>query len=296
MSTIRSILAASDFSVTAATAAHRASLLASEHTAGLELIHVVPVQTLTDFRQVYRDTIYTEQQILEDAKRHLEALARDLKHITSLAPECLVRIGNVVDEILAAADRTDLLVLGAHGSRSLRDLLIGTTAQRLLRRSRRPILISKIEAGSGYRRVMVPVDFSVHSIAALRFAQQIVPGADLLVFHAYGHPYASDLQPADIPDQAIEQYHAERRSQALSNMENLRQKVAAPGARIAFSVECGNAKTLIAAKAAELGSDLIVVGKHGHSFTGELFLGGVTRHTVARAQCDVAVVPEYPRP
>lgn len=293
MSTIRSILAASDFSVTAATAAHRAAMLAGEHAAALALLHVVPVQTLTDFREMYRDTIYTEEQILEDAKRRLEALARNFKAITNSAPECFVRVGNVVDEILAAADRTDLLVLGAHGARSLRDLLIGTTAQRLLRRTRRPILISKLEARSAYRRVLVPVDFSVHSIAALRFARQVAPGADLLVFHAYSHPYAGDLKPADIPDQAIEQYHAERRNQAQSNMETLRDKIAAPGASTTFSVECGDAKTLIAAKAAELGSDLIVVGKHGHSFTGELFLGGVTRHTVARAQCDVAVVPEY---
>jgi nucleotide-binding universal stress UspA family protein len=175
-------------------------------------------------------------------------------------------------------------------------LLIGTTAERLLRKSRHPMLVAKQEARSAYRRVMVPVDFSVHSIAALRFALQVAPGADLLIFHAYDHPYASDLHPADVPDQAIERYHTERRKEALSNMGNLRDKVATPGTRTTFSVECGDAKTHITAKAAELGSDLIVVGKHGHSFIGELFLGGVTRHTVARAQCDVAVVPEYSRP
>jgi nucleotide-binding universal stress UspA family protein len=120
--------------------------------------------------------------------------------------------------------------------------------------------------------------------------------SDLLVFHVYRHPYASDPRPANVSDQAIEQYHNERRTQALSNMENLRDKVAASRAQTTFSVECGDAKTHIAAKAPELGSDLIVMGKHGRSFTGELFLGGVTRHTVARAGSDVAVVPEYSRP
>ncbi len=296
MSSIRSILAASDFSVRAATAVHRGARLASEHAAGLELVHVVPVEALTDFRELYRDVIYTEQQILEDAKRRLETLARDLEPITNSRPECSVRAGNVVEEILAAADRADLLVLGPHGSRSLRDLLIGTTVDRLVRKSRRPMLVSRLEAGAAYRRVMVPVDFSVHSIAALRFAQQIAPGADLLVFHAYDHPYASDLNPSPVPDQAIEQYHAARREQALSNMENLRDKIVAAGTKATLHVECGDAKALIAAKAGELGADLIVLGKHGRSFTGELFLGGVTRHTVARAQCDVTVVPEYPRP
>lgn len=66
------------------------------------------------------------------------------------------------------------------------------------------MLVSRLEAGAAYRRVMVPVDFSVHSIVALRFSQQIAPGADTLVFHAYDHPYASDLHPADVPDQAID--------------------------------------------------------------------------------------------
>lgn len=296
MSSIRSILAASDFSVTAAAAAQRAARLASDHAAGLELVHVVPVQALTDLRELYRDVIHTEQRILEDAKRHLETLARELEPITNSRPECSVRAGNVVDEILAAADRADLLVLGPHGSRSLRDLLIGTTADRLLRKSRRPMLVSRLQMDAAYRRVMVPVDFSVHSIDALRFAQQIAPGADLMVFHVYDHPYASDLHPTEVPDQAIERYHATRREQALSNMENLRDKIVAAGTKATFHVECGDAKALIAAKAGELGADLIVVGKHGRSFTGELLLGGVTRHTVARAQCDVTIVPEYPRP
>ncbi len=296
MSSIRSILAASDFSVSAATAAHRAARLASEHAASLELVHVVPVQALSDFRELYRDTIYTEQQILEDAKRRLEALAHELEPITNSVHECSVRAGNVVDEILAAADRTDLLVVGPHGSHSLRDVLIGTTLDRLLRKSRRPLLVSRLEAISAYHRVMVPVDFSMHSIAALRFAQQIAPGKDLVVFHAYDHPYASELQPTDVPDKAIEQYHAACREQSLSNMENLRDKVLPGETRTTFQVVCGDAKRLIAEKAGELSADLIVLGKHGRSFTGELFLGGVTRQTVARAQCDVAVVPEYPRP
>jgi nucleotide-binding universal stress UspA family protein len=229
MGTIRSILVASDFSVGAATAAHRAVLLASEHAAALELVHVVPVQTLTQFREIYRDTIYTEQHILEDATRRLEALAEELGPVRGSAPECFVRAGTVVDEILVAADHADLLVLGAHGSRSLRHLLIGTTAERLLRKSRRPILVSKLEARSAYLRVMVPVNFSMHSIAALRFARQIAPSADLLAFHVYPQPDATDLYSANAPDQANEQYHAERRKQALSNMESLRDKVADPG-------------------------------------------------------------------
>jgi signal transduction histidine kinase len=43
-------------------------------------------------------------------------------------------------------------------------------------------------------------------------------------------------------------------------------------------------RVTISAKAANEGADLIVLAKHGHSFIGEMFLGGATRHTVARAK------------
>ncbi len=295
MSTIKSILAATDFSANAARAAHRAAHLASEQAAGLSLLHVVPEKALSEFREIVRSSIHIEQHILEDAKSRLEALAEDLRPVANSAPECFTRGGNVLDEVLAAADHSDVLVLGAHGSRALRDLLIGTTAERLLCKSRRPMLVARQEAIAPYRRVIVPVDFSVHSMSALRFARQIAPAAELLIFHSYEFPYEKELHAANVPDQTVEQYHTDLRNQAMSNIESLRDRALSSGAGTSISVECGSAKTAIAAKAFELGSDLIVMGKHGRTVIGEFFLGGVTRHTVARAPCDVAVVPEYPR-
>jgi nucleotide-binding universal stress UspA family protein len=295
MSAIKLILAATDFSVNAASGVHRAARLASEHAAGLSLLHVVPEEVLSEFREIFRSSVYVEQHVLEDARRRLEALAEDLRPIANCAPECFTRVGNVLEEVLTASDYSDLLVFGAHGSRPLRDLLIGTTAERLLRKSRRPMLVAKQDAVSPYRRVIVPVDFSVHSISALRCARQIAPAVELLIFHVYECSYESELHAANVRGQTIEQYHTDRRNQALSNIESLRDRTLASGAGTTITVECGNAKTGIAGKAAELGCDLIVMGKQGRTFLGEFFLGGVTRHTVARARCDVAVVPEYSR-
>jgi nucleotide-binding universal stress UspA family protein len=295
MSTIRSVLAASDFSVDAAGAAHRAALLAGEHGATLQLLHVVGSDLLSELRERLRISDDVQQLLLADARRSLDALANDVQRAAHTTPERFVRTGDVLEEILAAADHADVLVLGAHGMRPVRDLLIGTTAERLLRKSRRPMLVSKQEPSTSYRRVLVPVDFSTHSIATLRFAHQVAPNAALLVFHAYECPYETKLRQANVSDRIIKQFHIDSRDRALSNMENLRDKAAAPVARTAFSVDCGVAKTSIAAKAADYGADLIVLGKHGLSFVDELFLGGVTRHTLARATCDVAVVPDWPR-
>lgn len=295
MSPIRSILAASDFSISAAGAAQRAARLAREHLADLQLLHVVPSEALSEFREISGNSVYLEQQLLEDAQRRLEALGAAIQPIANRTPVCLTRAGDVLEEILTAADRADLLVLGSHGSRPSGDLLIGTIVGRLLRSGRRPTLVVRQEAIAPYRRVMVAVDFSMQSTAALHFALRIAPAADLLIFHAYERPYDSELRRAAVPDETIERFHTNRRNQVLSNMEGLRDRAGVPDARATLVVECASAKTRVAAKAAELGADLIVVGKHGRSLIAELLLGGVTRHTVARAGCDVAVVPEYPR-
>jgi nucleotide-binding universal stress UspA family protein len=294
MSAIRSVLAVSDFSVDAAAAAQRAALLAAEHGATLQLLHVVGTDLLSEIRDRLRNSDDIPQPLLEAAGGRLDALADDLRKVAAVTPERLVRKGNVIVEILAAADHADLLVLGAQGLRPVRDLLIGTTAERLLRKSRRPMLVTRQEARTSYRRVLVPVDFSTHSLAALRFAHQLAPNADLVIFHAYASVHESKLQDTNVSEQLLKQFHSDHR-QALSNMENFRDKTSIPAALTSFSVECGDAKTVVAAKAADCDADLIVLGKHGRSFVDELLLGGVTRHTVARARCDVAVVPDWPR-
>ncbi|MBS0578100.1 MAG: universal stress protein [Proteobacteria bacterium] len=293
MTQIRTILAASDFSVGGTRAASRAALLAREHAALLQVLHVVETRSLEPFRAIFSSSIYTEQHFLNDATCHLRVLGEQLRAISNSAPECVTRMGEVLEEVLASADHADLLVLGAHGARSRRNRMIGTTADRLLRRSRRPMLVVKNEARSAYTRVMVPIDFTIHSIAALTFATQLAPAADFVLFHAYPRASELELMREDIPDEASKRFDEQQHEQALANMEGFCQRTGAPLRRTTFLVVPGKPKNLVASKAAALNADLVVLGKHGHSVLGDFFLGGVTRHALAKAACDVAVVPAY---
>lgn len=53
----------------------------------------------------------------------------------------------------------------------------------------------------------------------------------------------------------------------------------------------GHVANHIAAVAAELGADLIVVGTHGHGVVGTLMLGSVTQQLLHVASCPVLAVP-----
>lgn len=77
MSQIRTILAARDFSASATRAAGRAALPAHEHGAHLRLLHVLPAQAVSEFREIFRSHVYTEQHLLAEARRRLDALGEE---------------------------------------------------------------------------------------------------------------------------------------------------------------------------------------------------------------------------
>jgi pyruvate/2-oxoglutarate dehydrogenase complex dihydrolipoamide acyltransferase (E2) component len=67
----------------------------------------------------------------------------------------------------------DLLVLGARGTSFMRHLMLGSTAERLVRKSNRPLLVVRQPPHERYRRVIVALDFSPSSLAALELARAV---------------------------------------------------------------------------------------------------------------------------
>jgi magnesium-transporting ATPase (P-type)/nucleotide-binding universal stress UspA family protein len=286
----RSFLAAVDFSDDAGKAAHRAALLASEQEGRLELLHVVSGTSLKAVHEMIRSHDEAETKLIDDAQRRLHALRSEIAGKTGVAAAARVTIGRVPDEILAASEQTDLLVLGEHGLSPLRDLLMGTTADRLLRMCKRPVLIAKRPPEAGYRRVIVPVDFSPHSVAALKMAARIAPNADITVVHAATVPFEGKFLQADVLDDEIERYREQALQRALSHVNDLLDEVTDGSHRFFRTVEHGDAARLILAREEAVKADLIVIGKHGQSVVEEMLLGSVTRHVLADSKCDVLIV------
>lgn len=296
MTTLRSLLAATDFSGYGRSAAGRAALLAAEQAASLTLLHVLSASSLGELRGQFHPPADTEARLVAGAERMLNELAAEFAAGTRLtAPAVRVRVGHVVDEILAAAAQADLLVLGARGWNPLRDALLGTTAERLLTKCPRPVLVTRREPQAAYRRVLVPVDFSRWSAAALRMALRVAPAADITVFHAYKVPYEGTLRLADVAEDKIREYRIAAQQRALSEIGRLIREAAGGDSTRCFSVvEHGDPAPLILDREAAIDADLIVIGKRGRSLIEETLLGSVTRHTLSDAKSDVLVVHAPP--
>lgn len=292
MSAIKSLLAATDLSDDARNAAYRAALLAAEQQAQLTLLHVMSGPSLDSLRPLYRVPEDAETKLIADAERMLNELSADIARKTQLAPTARVRVGRVLDEILSASAQADMLVVGAHGWNPVRDMILGTTAQRLLHKSTRPVLTAKRAPQGTYRRVLVPVDFSPYSAAALKMALLIAPHADITVVHAFDVPMEGKLWLADVSGDQIQKYRIQARQKALDNIELLIKEVAGGSLRCFRDVVHGAAAPVILDKEAERDADLIVIGKHGQTMVEELLLGSVTHHVLSDAKCDVLVVHE----
>lgn len=143
MAEIKLIIYATDFSEGAARAADLARTLARAHGARLYLLHVI-----TELGDKHRRSIPASvmeafvQEVKNQAVKDMHDFAG--RFFADLADELDsdVVIGSGAEEILAQAERlgADLILMGTHGRRGVEKLLVGSTTERVIRKSAIPVL------------------------------------------------------------------------------------------------------------------------------------------------------------
>ncbi len=289
---MKTIIAATDFSDEARHAVERAAIVAKEQRAHLSVLHVMSSSALNDLRKLFRTPTDVEAKLIDDAGRMLSEVAADISQKTGVMGSTEVKTGQAHAEILAATESADLLVLGANRRNFLHDLILGTTAERLLSTCKRPILVAKRPPKTRYERVLVPVDFSPYSTSALTMASRIAPNARMTIVHAFRVPFEGRLRTVGASDDDIRRYCEEEQQAAEKMIRELILESHVDADRVSSAVERGDPSPVILAKAEDLLSDLIVIGKHGQSWIEDLFVGSTTHHVLARSECDVLVVQD----
>ncbi len=288
-----SLLAATDFSAPARHALERAAQLAAAHPgARLVLAHVISTSMLARLRGVMRDEAPAmEARVAAEAAQALTELADRLSTQCACPVNTRLAQGSALDAITDLADelQSDLLVMGARGAHFVREFLLGSTTERVLRRTRRPMLAVKQRPHGAYRRVLVPVDFSVHAVAAAQTAHRWLPDADIILLHAFEVDIEATLRFAGIDEEKIHAYRIRAREEALDAMAQFVDLLSIPSGQLARLVVHGAPTLRILEHEQSLDADLIVMGKHGQSTLEELLLGSVTKHILAYSSGDVLV-------
>lgn len=288
------ILAATDFSPPAEQAVARAATFARQFRTTLHLLHVLPPISWKAFgKALIEHPLVTEKQLYDAARTRLDNVADACRTQYGIEVTSHVDIGrpHVCIADFARTHAVGLTVLGPHAGNFARDLFIGSTAYRFLREGSAPALIAQPAGQAPYRTVLVAVDFSDISHAAIEAAQKFAPGAAIHALHVYDVLFEGKMRYAGVEDDVIQQYRAGAETEARGMMQ---QFLAERGWQesIIPAVRNGYPPRTIRDEADSLRADLIVMGKHGRSALQESFLGSVTEAVLHGLDRDLLVVAE----
>lgn len=135
------------------------------------------------------------------------------------------------------------------------------------------------------RTILHPTDFSAGSNAAFRYACDLARDSDarLVILHALdaGAPIVAD--GVILPSGLDELRELARRQLAAFGSAD-------PTIRAGYALREGPVTAEILGAAGELKADLIVMGTHGRTGIGRLFLGSVAEEVLRKAPCPVLMV------
>jgi len=280
------LLCATDLLPKSEAAIDRAGLLAGELGASLSLLHVVPPSA----------SERVLEQTLQNAVGQLRSRARPPLWREGPAPNVLVRTGNPARLILETLEemKPDLLVMGPHRPRGVRDALEGTIAAKALSARHCPILIVQREARTKYRNVLLGLDLSATSKAALRAAESLVltGGARARIVHAYEPPYEGMVHYAGVDISSVAAYAAGWRREAMTAVRDLLKYQSGKFDRYSIQLEQGRPSGALLRSIRRSEPDLLVMGTRGRGRIRRVLLGSVASEVLHRAHCDVLVVPQ----
>lgn len=272
-------LVLTDFSPASRHAVQRAALLAAQQGVGLRLMHALAAGG--------------RQSAHADAQAHLQAAADAVRDDFGVTVEALVVRGDALRHALAQSRHAGCLVIGSRRANALREMLLGTPAERLIRLSPVPVLVVKGAGGHAYRRVLVPVDIGARAARTLHAALALAPGASVEVFHAYGREQQVSVRAGEVPE-------APRRQTLLRSAATARawlRELIPPQAtqcRAMVVQSVGRPAEAALQREAALCANLMVVGKHGRRRLAHFFLGSFAQRMLQGSRCDLLVLPDAP--
>jgi nucleotide-binding universal stress UspA family protein len=282
---MQTILVATDLSPRSDRAVRRALLLARASGASLSLVHVVDDDQP---RAVIEAECAAAERILADQARSLQEIdgVECAHHITT--GDAFAGILQVVRE-----GGYPLLVLGPHRRQLLRDVFVGTTAERVIRACSAPVLMANAVPAAPYRHALAAVDFSDSAMHALDVVSRIaaLSKVPITIGHAFDAPETGLMKRAAVAAADIDLHVGEVKRDVTAELHARLAKTPVEPAQIITRLAQASTAAAIQAMAREVGADLVIVGTRGRTGLAKALLGSVAEAVLRNAECDVLAIP-----
>jgi len=286
MLSIQRVLFPTDFSAGATRAFPQAVSVAAGHDAELHIVNVpesiresvasLPVapNVLTEWCRAEGNEDAPDLEALSIVQRRLEP---------GSPPERLVAYAKGHD--------VDLVVMGTHGRRGLRRMMLGSVTEEVLRTAPCPVLTVRAgeenEAHTDVRRILAPVDVSDASETAVEHARELtrIHDAELHLLHVVEEVNYTSAYGVESPLIA----HDEIVTKVKKTLgEMARESVGEESVQVSAVV--GYAPWSILDYVEENDIDLIVIATHGRSGLDRVLLGSVAERVLRRSSVPVFLV------
>jgi nucleotide-binding universal stress UspA family protein len=274
-----------------------AALLSGRFGATLHALHIdedgegagsgAPLENYLDDR--FREALYrsrAEGEVLTDAPA-APVVCREIKREA---------VGETIVQY-AVENRIELIVMGMHGRRGVRDLLMGSTADEVVRTAPCPVLVvpegNEVPVPLSIDRILMPIDFSAFTSLSMEYGGMMATrfASHIDVFHVIHEV----VMPTVFATEGIVRNLPGLERKSEERMKQLAAKHLHAGQSVAFYVEHGYPQHAITGFAERSGADLIVIATHGLTGVKRFLLGSVTEKVIRSTPCPVFVVKDVDR-
>lgn len=278
------ILAATDLTLNSDRALERGIELARYWGARLYIVHAV------DDDRHHREEIAARMKAIE---AEIERKISSNPAAVDVEVEVLTTLGNPAERVLAKCDRLfiDLCLMGAGERRTLRQKLLGTTVDRVLRHAMQPVLSVRRPVTGPYRKIAIATDYLPPSLTALDCALALFPSAEATAIHAYEVALHGIFEFDRFSGPVAEQHEREMTEGVERTMTEFISGAQVAGSKLMKACEIGTPEGVLTQLAERDACDLVVVGTHGGTGIRRVVIGTVAERLLATLPCDVLAVP-----
>lgn len=256
------------------------------------LVHSIHVPEPPSFlKSLWGDEEQIEVSARAGADDRLEELAEQLARETGVTFDFRVRSGPPAEQVAEVADAVDaeLVVVGPHVKGAGIGSYLGSTAERLLHRARRPTLLA-----TGRLRpvetILAAIDDGAVTAGILGWLERLsaMTGAEVKVLHVIDNTTEMTYRAILAPRSADRRVELEKKAEAWL-ATRLHQAGVGPEAEALVSL--GDPALEILATAQRTDAGLILMGTHGAGAATRLLMGGVASIVIRSARCPVWLLP-----
>jgi len=279
---MKRILVPTDFSEHSRKALQYATFLAELGKGSITLLHVdeFDVSPLGYFKIEEESVLAYRRKKAEFFQEKFKSLQRDIVP-DSVPLETLVLSGRSYKVIIEEAEREhyDLIVIATHGLTGISSQILGSTAERVVRFSRIPVLSLRDSDPSRkvkISRVLCPTDFSPSANIALTYALSLAHELHAKLYVQHISELESGADERDV-------------MQVKPNLDEYYEKAEEVNAEFIFDRDIEPSNSIIRfAEDREI--DLIVMSTHGRKGLRRVYIGNNTAEVVRQAPCPVLTV------